>query len=419
MKKELNMAARKIITKQMAQEYIRAKKKERGVILNNLIKITGYNRKYVGWLLRMLGKNKVMWIGKERIIYKMTHKEQKGTRIRHRIYEKDEIIALKKIWYCLDCPCGQRLSPYLPEILPIMEKNEEIILNNESRNKLLKISARTIDRIISKEKRKWILRGKCRTKPGTLLKSQIPIRTFGEWNEHEPGFVEMDLVSHDGGNNIGIFAQTLDVTDVLTGWTETVAIKNKSQKHVFKGIVKARRQFPFDWKGIDSDSGGEFINEHLLRYCKDENLKFTRGRPYRKNDGCYVEQKNWAVVRKVAGYNRYDTEQEVLLLNRIYELLRLYTNFFQPQMKLISKTRVGSKVIKKYDTAKTSYQRVLMCSAINEQNKAKITMQYNLLNPIELKRKILYLQTRLFNLAGAKMKQQKLQKKRNTVGIDF
>lgn len=419
MKKELNMAARKVVTKKMAQGYMKAKREEKGIILDNLVKVAGYNRIYVGWLLRMLGRDKVMWIDKERIVYKIRHKERTEKTGRQSVYKKEEISVLKKIWYWLDCPCGQRLAPYLPEILPVIERNEEIVLDNESRNKLLKISARTIDRIISGEKRKWILRGKCRTKPGTLLKSEISIRTFAEWNENKPGFVEMDLVSHDGGDNEGIYAQTLDVTDVLTGWTETIAVKNKSQKHVFEGIVKLRKQFPFDWKGIDSDSGGEFINAHLLSYCKKENLKFTRSRPGRKNDGCYVEQKNWAVVRKVAGYNRYDTEKEVYLLNRVYGLIRLYTNFFQPQMKLISKTRVGSKVIKKYDKAKTPYQRVLMCPDIDRQNKINLTIQYNSLNPVELKRKILSLQTQLFNLVGCKMKHKKLQKKLNTVGIDF
>jgi hypothetical protein len=198
-----------------------------------------------------------------------------------------------------------------------------------------------------------------------LLKSQIPIRTFAEWNEQKPGFVEMDLVSHDGGDGSGIFAQTLDVTDVFTGWTETIAVANKSRVRVFEGIVEIRNRLPFPLFGIDCDSGGEFINNHLMKYCQEERLSFTRSRAYHKNDGCYVEQKNWSVVRRAVGYWRYDTPEEVALLNQIYLRLRLYTNFFQPQMKCQEKIRIGSRMKKRYDVAKTPYRRVLECKDIS------------------------------------------------------
>jgi hypothetical protein len=418
MQKELSVAARKVVTRKLAQSYIKARKKEKGRILDQLVQLTGYTRCYGSWLLRMLGKPLVVWKGRQRVVYISTHHGPKVHRNRKRFYDEEVATTLKKIWYCLDCPCGKRLAPYLKEIVPVLEQQEELVLTSAIRKKLLGISGRTIDRLLSGEKRKWLLRGKCRTKPGSLLKRHIPIRTFADWQEQTPGLVEMDLVSHDGGSEQGIFAQTLDVTDVFTGWTETVAVANKSQVRVFEGIVTARRQFPFPWQGLDSDTGGEFINNHLVRYCQQENLKFTRGRPYKKNDSCYVEQKNWAVVRKVAGYYRYDRDEEVRLLNRIYGLLRLYTNFFQPQMKMVSRVRIGSKVTKKYDQAQTPYQRILACISINPSIKDQLTRQYKSLNPVELKRRILRLQSELFDRAGTKMKQQRIQQKLEAVGID-
>jgi len=237
-------------------------------------------------------------------------------------------------------------------------------VDKETKEKILEISASTIDRLLSKEKAKMRLKGRARTKPGTLLKHQIPIRTFADWDEGRPGFVEIDLVSHDGGNARGDYAQTLDVTDVYTGWTETEAVKNKAQIWTFKALKGIRKRLPFKLLGIDSDNGSEFINAHLLRFCKQEKITFTRTRPYRKNDNCFVEQKNYSVVRKAVGYYRYETKKELEILNELYKVLRLYTNFFQPVMKLVKKTRVGSKVIKRYDEAKlTKLKNRLMMEA--------------------------------------------------------
>ena len=210
--------------------------------------------------------------------------------------------------------------------------------------KLRKISASTIDRLLKRERKKLEIKGRKGTKPGTLLKHKIPIRTFADWNDNKPGFMEIDLVSHDGGNEYGDFAQTLDMTDIYSGWTETRAVKNKAHKWVFEAIREVRKDLPFDLLGIDSDSGGEFINHALYNYCVEEKITFTRGRSYRKNDNCYVEQKNYSVVRRAVGYFRYDTDEEVDILNALYGYLRLYTNHFQPVMKLVEKVRIGSKV---------------------------------------------------------------------------
>lgn len=291
--------------------------------------------------------------------------------------------------------------------LPILERFEEITLDPQTRQKLLVISAPTIDRLLRPYRVKLHARARSTTKPGTLLKHQIPIRTFSEWDDAIPGFVEIDLVSHDGGNLEGDVVQTLDVTDVATGWTETHAVKNKAQRWVFEALSDVITHLPFELKGIDSDNGGEFINNHLARFCKESSITFTRSRPYRKNDSCFVEQKNWSVVRRAVGYYRYDTPPELELLNELYRSLRLYTNFFQPVMKLLSKTRVGSKVIKKHDQPLTPYHRVLKHPSVSPARKHQLQKQYQELNPASLKRAISKLQDRLSTFAQQKMRHPK------------
>ncbi len=237
-----------------------------------------------------------------------------------------------------------------------MEKHREITLDALTRQKLRAISAATIDRLLAPARRRFALRGRAGTKPGTLLKHQIPIRTFAEWNEALPGFMEIDLVGHDEGETSGDFCQTLDMTNVASGWTETAAVINKAQVWVFEALKAIRARLPFPLLGVDSDNGAEFINGHLLCYCQQEKLTFTRGRAGNKNDGCFVEQKNYSVVRRAVGYARYDSPEQLRLLNALYAQLRLYTNYFQPVMKLVSKERIGAKVRKRYDAPQTPYQ---------------------------------------------------------------
>lgn len=237
-----------------------------------------------------------------------------------------------------------------------------------------------------------------------MLKHQIPIRTFAQWDEKKPGFVEIDLVGHDGGDPSGEFAYTLNVTDVATGWTESQAVKNKAQCWVFEALIDIRQRLPFALLGIDSDNGGEFINNHLYRYCKAEKITFTRARSSRKNDNCFVEQKNYSVVRRAVGYMRHDTPEEVAILNELYGYLRLYNNFFQPVMKLLEKIKIGSKVRKKYDKAQTPYQRVLASPDVPQTVKQQLRSQYRTLNPADLKRKIESLQSRLLKIASDKHK---------------
>ena len=247
-----------------------------------------------------------------------------------------------------------------------------------------------------------MLRGRSGTKPGSMLKHQIPIRTFADWNEKQAGFVEIDLVGHDGGDASGDYCQTLDVTDVASTWTETCAVINKAQAWVFDALKSIRTHLPFPLLGIDSDNGSEFINHHLLRYCRQEKITFTRGRSGKKNDGCFVEQKNYSVVRRAVGYARYDSVAQLRLLNELYGYLRLYTNYFQPVMKLLSKERNGAKVKKTYDEPKTPYQRLMDMSGISSENKQRLKTEYASLNPAQLKREITRLQEKLFKMVASR-----------------
>src|SRR5437879_1142595 len=245
------------------------------------------------------------------------------------------------------------------------------------------------------------------SRPGTLLKHQIPLRTFSEWDEQQPGFLEIDLVGHDGGVIDSLHAFTLNATDVATGWTVCVALKNKAQVWSFAGLQKIRAKLPFPLLGIDSDNGSEFINESFFRYCQDEKITFTRSRPYRKNDSCFVEQKNYSVVRRAVGYQRCDTDEQLRLLAELYAPLELYTNFFQPSMKLKSKERHGARVTKKYDKARPPYQRVLESSFIDEQTKEQLRQRYELLNPAQLKRQLERWQRKLLATAARPRRSQR------------
>ncbi len=267
-------------------------------------------------------------------------------------------MPLRKIWAVMDAPAGKPMAPFMAEMVAALERHGELELTGEVRAKLLTISPATIDRRLATDRARLQIRGRSGTKPGSLLKSQIPVRTWADWDDDRPGFVEIDLVGHEGGNPKGTFCQTLTCTDIATGWTENAAIANKAKHRVRAGLATVATAFPFPMLGIDSDNGTEFINFLLLAWCTDNQITFTRSRPGNKNDNGHVEQKNWATVRQAVGYHRYDTTTEVEHLNRIYAVLRLLTNFFAPQQKLLSKTRHGAKVTKRYDTAATPHQRV-------------------------------------------------------------
>lgn len=332
---------------------------------------------------------------------------KKPVRMRQRVYDGEVIESLRKIWMIMDCICGKRLAATLADVIPKLKRNMEIRLKPTTEKKLLEISASTIDRLLAVDRKKQALKGRSGTKPGTLLKHQIKIRTFSEWNEQKPGFLEIDLVGHDGGDASGEFCQSLDVTDVCTAWTETRAVQNKAQVWVFKALTEIRKALPFQLLGIDSDNGSEFINHELYRYCIQEQITFTRARPTRKNDSCFVEEKNYSVVRRNVGYRRYDTPEEQAVLNELYGHLRLYTNYFLPTMKLVSKERIGSKVKKVYDQPTTPYKRVLASPDVSQRDKTRIRKIYSTLNPAQLKRDITSLQEKVLRIGVMKEQQRR------------
>jgi hypothetical protein len=375
------------VTKATAIRYRSASTKDKAVILAELCELTGWHRDHARTALRQaLGPKPVA----------------RKRKPRPPIYGEDVLVPLRKVWAVLDAPTGKRLAPFLPEIVAVLERAGELDLDPGVRTKLVSMSAATLDRRLAPERKRMQLKGRSGTKPGSLLTSQIPIRTWADWDENKPGFVEIDLVGHEGGNPGGEFCRTLNVIDIATTWTEPRAVRNKAQKWVFAALQEIIGAFPFPILGIDSDNGSEFINDRLLRFCEAGKITFTRSRPGNKNDGCHVEEKNWSVVRQAVGYHRYDTDAELTLLNEIYALLRLQINFFSPHQKLISKRREGAKVIKKYGTARTPYQRVMADERIPKKIKTTLTRQYRTLNPAQTRRDIIALSDRLLKLVQTK-----------------
>lgn len=331
----LTMKEKQKVAEVLSRKYQKAGKKEKGNILNEFIGLSGYNRSYASYVLSNWG-NKVR-VGKT--LFVLGRRRKKRISPRKKFYGADLMKPLKKIWGISGMICGKLLKKFIKDNLDLLVGFNEMKVDKVQREKLLSMSPATIDRMLSEEKKRRQLKARSGTKPGTLLKNNIPIRTYADWDEKRPGFFEMDLVSHNGGNPRGEFIQTLDMTDVNTCWTETVAVKNKAQVYVFNGIKKIRSRLPYDILGLDSDNGSEFINDELYRYCVKEEITFTRSRSNRKNDNCFVEQKNYSIIRKTVGYCRYEGAEDLRLLNEIYRILRLLTNYCIPTMKLKEKTR--------------------------------------------------------------------------------
>jgi len=350
--------------------YLKTNKAEKQKILDEFTASTGYHRKYA---IRILKHG-----------YKRRPNKPKG---RTAIYRGEVVEALEQIWEIYGRICSKRLHPYLPEGIKVLERCGELRLSTETRDLLLSISRSSIDRCLASARFNKP-HGLSTTKPGTLLKKNIPVRTFADWNEDRPGFLEVDLVAHCGDTTAGQFLNTLTCTDLCTGWTEPIALLRRSQEAVRDAIDAMRPDVPFDLLGIDSDNGSEFINNLLYRYCLEHEITFTRSRPYQKNDQAHVEQKNWSVVRHVIGYDRLDSEEQHVILASIYQDLRLYVNFFQPVLKLIAKERIGNKVVRKYDIAKTPYQRLLEREDVSLARKAQLLNTYLCLNPAKLRGRI-------------------------------
>jgi hypothetical protein len=385
----LSMAQRKAVTKQMAKRYARAGKKEKGLMLDELCELTGWTRRHAR---RALTSPAPIRAPKPP---------------RPRTYGTDVLEPLRFVWATMGGPAGKRLAPFMAEAIEALERHGELEVSEPARDKLLRVSAATIDRMLAGDRARLRMKGRSGTKPGSILRRQIPIRTFAEWDDRRPGFCEVDLVSHDGGDVTGEFCYTLDLTCVATGWTEMRALRNKAQRWVHESLVEIAATLPFPLLGLDSDNGSEFINHHLFTWCQASGITFTRSRPYRKNDNCFVEQKNWPVVRQQVGYARYDDAEELDVLRKLYGHLRLWVNFFSPQMRLVSKTRRGAQVHKTFDRAQTPYRRVLASEHVSEASKRELDATYLALNPAELRRQIARCQDRLLELVKTSRQRRK------------
>lgn len=381
------MSERKAVTKKLALEYRGGGKARKGQILDQVCELNGWHRSHARKALT------------QALVLKVVRPRPP----RPPLYGEPVIAALRFLWAVQGTPCGRLLAAALPDMVPRLRRLGELDVDEATAALLLKIAPATIDRRLSGDRAKLTLRGRSHTKPGTLLKDSIPMRTWAEWDDAVPGFVEIDLVGHEGGNSKGEFCFTLDITDIATGWTETRSVRNKAQKWVFAAIKDATASFPFPILGIDSDNGSEFINWELFRWCEQNELTFTRSRSGNKNDGAHVEQKNWHIVRQVVGYHRYDTASELELLNQIWALQRLLTNHFAPQQKLVSKTRTGAKITKVYDAAKTPFRRVLDDPhTVQEAVKARLARENEPLNPAAIQRQIQALTAQLLTLTTTK-----------------
>jgi hypothetical protein len=397
---ELSMRVKRSVIDRTYLRYKSASRSGKGLILGEFCQTSGYTRKYASWILAHWAKKVRVKVHGKLVCYKVGSRTAHHRSGRPPVYDDAFLAILKDLWFLFDCLCGKRFVPMIRGLLDGFRNSGSYVCSEVIHELLKKVSPSTVDRLLAAERNRLWPHGSSITRPGSLLKRQIPVRTFADWSEVAPGFIEADLVAHDGGSAFGDFLCTLTMTDVASGWTETTAVLNKAQKHVFAGLQRIRGRLPFPLLGLDTDNGSEFINHHLVRYCEQERITFTRSRPYRKNDSCFVEQKNNSVVRRSVGYARFDSPAALDALNLLYDRLRLLGNFVYPSAKLASKTREGSKVIRKHDAPQTPYQRILSRPDVSAETKETLVAQFKTLNPIGLAKEFKVLQDALINLAA-------------------
>lgn len=364
--KSMSLSARRELLTSVRQQYHDARWSEKGKILDGFVAVTGYGRKHAIQLL-----------------HRPPEQVKPMPRRPSRKYDEQVRQALFSVWYAANHICSKRLVPFMPQLVEAMEHHGHLRLPAEVRARLLSISPATVDRLLRPE-RERIGQGISTTRPGNLLKHRVQVRTFADWDDVIPGFLEADLVAHCGGNATGAFLNTLVLVDIATGWLECLPLLRKSASDVIDGLRVAGDLLPFSLQGVDTDCGSEFINYELLDYCEERQITFTRARTHRKNDQAHVEEKNGSVVRRLVGYDRFEGRKAWEALAQLYRVLRQYINFFQPSLKLIAKERRGAKVSKKYDNAKTPYQRVLLSEHASQAQKESLTAEYQMLDPVDL-----------------------------------
>src|SRR6266581_1827304 len=378
MRSHMSYRAKRELLLQIAPRYREASSALKEVILDEFVAATGYVRKYA---IRLLNHP---------VEQKLTI-----TRPRPPHYGPEVQHALHLAWTAANHICAKRLVPFLPTLVTSLERHGHVHLSEQGRADLLAMSPATADRILQPY-RKQERHGLSTTRAGTLLKKQIPVRTFNDWNETKPGFMEADLVAHCGTHADGSYLYTLTLTDIPTGWTECLPLLNRGESAVVAALKRAQQLLPFPLLGIDTDNGAEFINAELLAFCEQEQLTFTRGRPRRSNDQCYVEQKNGQIVRQVVGYDRFAGELAYRQLTELYRALRVYVNCFQPSMKLHTKQREGRKVRRTYDRAQTPMQRLLASDAVPPNKKQELLRVTQALDPLRLLHQLEHLQQALW-----------------------
>lgn len=347
--------------------YHQAIKAEKSQILDEFCQVTGYNRKYA---IRVLNSKSDKTIKKKR----------RGRKCKYT--NPLILVILYRLWQWTNLPCSKRLKAILPIWLPFYPSPISRALYND----LCAISPATIDRLMKSQRSKYKKMGLSTTKPGSMLKKQIPIAT-NQWDEKRPGFIEADTVAHCGTTTMGSFVYTINCVDIATQWTEQYAVWGKGETGVLNGLINIEKRLPFLLLGFDCDNGSEFLNWPIHKYYRNRTrpVNYTRSRPYYKNDNAHIEQKNWTHIRQYLGYQRFDNPELVEMLNDLYEKeWRLFFNFFIPYVKLLDKTREGSKTRKIYDQPRTPYQRLKDCPEIREEQKNQLKIQFESLNPVEL-----------------------------------
>jgi hypothetical protein len=389
----LSMSARREITKRYAKEYRAASKKARGILLDELVAVTGWSRDNA--------RRQVARAGKRRGPAKAVRRKPRAP-----VYGYDTLKVLQQVWAKMGMPSGKYLAATMADTLAALDRFAELDgprYTPEVRIQLLVMSAATIDRKLAPVKAGMVLKGISTTKAGSMLRSSIKVRRAGQASTDRPGFGETDLVAHCGPSARGEYAYTLNLTDVCTGWTEPLAIRNRAHRWVLEGLQTIRERLPFDLLALDFDNGGEFINHDLVDWATAEDIELTRSRPYKSNDNAHVEQKNGDVVRRLVFHYRYDTATELALLNELYGHARLRFNLFTATKKATGwAERPGGRRVRVYDSPKTPMQRVLESGVLSTDKAQTLTALRDATNPAQLTRNIVRIQDQLIKLSAAK-----------------
>lgn len=400
----LSMDQRRAVTAKLAARY-RAQRGRaaRTALLNELVRISDYNRHYAAWVLRHFGTKRLVRAADGTLVKLVVGRRNKRRpTVRPRKYDEAVKRVLVYLWDWFDQMCGKRLVAILPQMLPVLVKHKKVKRGEPAYEKLSQISAATIDRLLKAERERRRLKGIAHTKPSTALKNSIPVVISSELRTEDPGHFQIDLVGHDGGNPNGHFAFTLTAVELYSGWVEPRSLLNKAHRWSQQAIESVHADSPVAVKSLHSDNDSSFLNESLQRWCAQHGIHYRRARPYHSNDTCYVEQKNYNIVRQTVGYARYETEQEVALLAELYEKLRLLINFFYPSVKLLAKERRNGRICKRYDKPKTPARRLLECAGVSATTKRWLRQQMQTLDPLRLKGQITTIQTQLLALVRRK-----------------